>query len=181
MRRINICGGRLCQYDNDNPVLSRAQHVEHLIFDKTDMDENCLSSLVTCKFSKLEVLGLNDCNISGRGDDEEGRQDNRINITVPDTSISTLQISKCDPIRSSLLLISVRSNKQNITEYFIDVAAGDEYTEISQANFDAFRSSLKPEDLGIVSVTAKSVKKVKLFSHGDAYAGIDRNFELDIF
>lgn len=99
---------------------------------------------------------------------------------MPETSLDLLYIASNDFLNRLMLLISVSSIDQNITKYYIDVNARDKATEISQKTFDAFKANLKDEDMTLLSVTAKSVKKVQLWTYVTA-TKLYRNIKLKIF
>lgn len=67
---IEIYGGKLYRYDNDDEVAKRGQHVSRLELNKTNIDEKCLRSSLTKEFTKLDHLRLHDWNISGSTEDE---------------------------------------------------------------------------------------------------------------
>lgn len=157
------------------------QHVRHLEFLGTGVDYNCLDFLLTSKFSKLDVLKIIGCNISGNNDNKEGEGDRRIYLNIPDTTIDTLYIQNGDIIKRRMLLISLHSIDQIIKKYYIEVQSVHETTtEIIKETFDAFYCTLRPEDTAIISVCAKPLRKLELYAQLPYF--IDpRHIELELF
>lgn len=55
------------------------------------------------------------------------------------------------------------STTQNVAKYYFNANAEDKSTtEINQANFNALKKNIKAENMAVISVTAKSIKKLKI-------------------
>lgn len=105
--------------------MKRGQDVKSLFFDETKISDSCLKPLLTSEFLKLEFLGLSDC---------KKRDNNTAYISMPETSLDSLEITSCDFINRRMLLISITSTERNITRYYIDVNTVDTPPETSQKN-----------------------------------------------
>lgn len=182
MRVIEIVGGTLQrQYNNENAASEGGQLVNKLQFQERSIDEKCLSSLLTSTFPKLKLLRLSGCKFKGSNDnDVRGMGNSTLQILMPQTVVGKLDISGNDYNKRSILLISIHSIDENITKCYMDINAAVKCTEISQKNFDAFCSKLKTENMGIVYITAKSIKNAVLTAC-DSDAELYRYKKLELF
>lgn len=106
--KLEVCGGRLHQYSGDYTQSKGGRYVKSLVFDETNLDKECLSSLLSSHFPNLDLLELRNCNISGSNDNGRRQVGNStVRFVLPKTAVGSLSISNCNVNKHSTLLISV--------------------------------------------------------------------------
>lgn len=131
----------------------RAPYIKRLLFEQISIDDSSLTLLST-DFPTLDSLELYDCSF------EDMINYGEMNTNMPYTPITTLTI-RAEEIIEEMVLLSVYSMEDNISEYYIiDTAKNDLTLPTTKAIFEQLRDDLDSEKCILVNVSAEVIKNV---------------------
>lgn len=98
------------------------------------------------------------CGFDGQETVADGASE-RINISMPDTAIGTLEFF-IQETSARIILLSVCSIEANFTRYYHDATEDDPSLEITKAQFDQLQETVDRKDYMLIAICAKSIRNL---------------------